>query len=119
MSTAAPKPTSGRTSGRAVLANRNFAIYFWSATISNAGSFMQGITVPFMLYKLTKSNSWVGFGSMAALLPSLVVSPISGTLSDRFSRRVVLYWANVLQLVSAILLTGFSVAGMLSPWLNR
>jgi MFS family permease len=117
MSAPAPTRTSGRASGRAVLANRNFAIYFWSATISNAGSFMQGITVPFLLYQLTKSNSWVGFGSVAALIPSLIVSPLSGTLADRFSRRVVLYWANVLQLVSAIVLTICSVAGVLSPWL--
>ena len=37
----APAPT--RTSGRAVLANRNFAIYFWSATISNAEEFGEWI----------------------------------------------------------------------------
>ena len=111
----APAPT--RTSGRAVLANRNFAVYFWSATISNAGSFMQGITVPFTLYELTKSNSWVGFGSVAALIPSLLVSPVSGTLSDRFSRREVLLWANALQLVSAIMLTICALADVLSPWL--
>ena len=83
MTTATPT----RTTGRAVLANRNFAIYFWCATVSNAGSFMQGITVPFTLYELTKSNSWVGFGSVAALIPSLLISPVSGTLSVRFSRR--------------------------------
>jgi MFS family permease len=109
--------TPPRTSGRAVLANRNFAIYFWSATISNAGSFMQGITVPFTLYELTKSNSWVGFGSVAALIPSLLVSPVSGTLSDRFSRRLVLLWANVLQLISAIALAICAASGVLSPWL--
>lgn len=113
MTAAAPT----RTSGRAVLANRNFAIYFWSATISNAGSFMQGITVPFTLYELTKSNSWVGFGSVAALIPSLLVSPVSGTLSDRFSRREVLLWANALQLISAIMLTLCALADVLSPWL--
>lgn len=113
MTTTAPPSTSGR----AVLANRNFAIYFWSAMVSNAGSFMQNITVPFTLYELTGSNSWVGFGSMAALLPSLLVSPVSGTLSDRFSRKTVLMWANLIQLFSALILISISATGNLSPWL--
>ena len=113
MTTATPT----RTTGRAVLANRDFAIYFWSATISNAGSFMQGLTVPFTLYQLTGSNSWVGFGSVAALIPSLLISPVSGTLSDRFSRRLVLLWANVIQLVAAIALTLFAASDALTPWL--
>lgn len=106
-----------RTSGRAVLADRNFAIYFWSTMISNAGSFMQGTTVPFVLYEMTKSNSWVGFGSVGALIPSLLVSPLSGTLADRFSRREVLIWANALQFVVAIALALLSAAGDLTPWL--
>ncbi len=113
MTTATPT----RTTGRAVLANRDFAIYFWCATVSNAGSFMQGITVPFTLYELTKSNSWVGFGSVAALIPSLLISPVSGTLSDRFSRRLVLMWANVIQLLSALVLVYFAASDALTPWL--
>ena len=113
MTTAAPP----RASGRDVLRERNFAIYFWSTAISNAGSFMQGITVPFTLYELTRSNSWVGFGSVGAMIPSLLVSPLSGTIADRFSRRMVLLWANVVQLVAAALLTVCAVADALSPWL--
>ena len=113
MTTATPQ----RSSGRALMADRNFAIYFWSTMISNAGSFMQGITVPFTLYELTRSNSWVGFGSIGALVPSLLVSPISGTLADRFSRRKVLMWANIVQLVTAIVLALLSVSDLLTPWL--
>jgi len=113
MSSVAPP----RARGREVLRERNFAIYFWSTAISNAGSFMQGITVPFTLYELTRSNSWVGFGSVGAMIPSLLVSPLSGTIADRFSRRMVLLWANVVQLVAAALLTVCALADALSPWL--
>ncbi len=108
---------SPRARGREVLRDRNFAIYFWSTAVSNAGSFMQGITVPFTLYELTHSNSWVGFGSVGAMIPSLAVSPLSGTLADRFSRRMVLLWANVVQLVAAAVLTAYALADALSPWL--
>lgn len=112
-----PTDAPPRSSGRAVLAERNFAIYFWSTMISNAGSFMQGITVPFTLYELTKSNSWVGFGSVGAMIPSLLVGPVAGTIADRFSRRLVLIWANIVQLVAAAVLTAFAAADALSPWL--
>jgi MFS family permease len=112
-----PSVAPPRARGREVLRERNFAIYFWSTAISNAGSFMQGITVPFTLYELTRSNSWVGFGSVGAMIPSLLVSPLSGTIADRFSRRMVLLWANVVQLVAAALLTACALADALSPWL--
>lgn len=106
-----------RTTGRAIFADRNFSLYFWSTMISNAGSFMQGITVPFTLYELTKSNSWVGFGSVGAMIPSLLVSPLSGTVADRFSRRLVLIWANVVQVIASAVLMFCSAAGALTPWL--
>ena len=40
-----------------------------------------------LVYRLTDSNACVGFVTMAALLPSLVVTPVSGLLADRFDRR--------------------------------
>lgn len=40
-----------------------------------------------LVYDLTGSNAWVGFVTMSALMPSLVVTPLSGYLADRFDRR--------------------------------
>jgi hypothetical protein len=38
-----------------------------------------------LVYELTNSNAWVGFVTMAAHLPSLVVTPFAGFLADRLS----------------------------------
>ena len=35
-----------------------------------------------LVYNLTQSNAWVGFVTMAAQLPSLVVTPFAGFLAD-------------------------------------
>lgn len=43
-----------------------------------------------LVYELTKSNAWVGLVTMAAHLPSLVVTPFAGFLADRFERRTLL-----------------------------
>lgn len=104
-----------RATGRDLLRNRSFAVYMVTACISNAGSFMQAVSVPFVLYDLTESNTWVGVGTVSWMLPSLLVTPLSGTISDRFDRRTVLLWSNVLQFVSAMGLFGLAVADALTP----
>jgi MFS family permease len=43
-----------------------------------------------LVYELTQSNAWVGLVTMAAHLPSLVVTPLAGFLADRFERRSLL-----------------------------
>ena len=40
-----------------------------------------------LVFELTHSNAWVGFVTMAAHLPSLIITPFAGFLADRFERR--------------------------------
>ena len=100
---------------RAVLRNRNFVLYLVSAVISNAGSFMQGLSVPFVLRDLTDSNTWVGIGAFAWMVPSLLMGPAAGIVSDRFDRRLVLLWSSVVQLVGALGLFALALADELTP----
>src|SRR5690554_660857 len=103
-------------SGRSVIANRSFLIYVIAAVISNAGAFMQSISVPFVLRDLTGSNTWIGVGTMAWMVPSLLVGPMSGIASDRFDRRRVLQCAIVVQTIGASGLFTLAVTDRLSPW---
>jgi MFS family permease len=106
-----------RSSGRHVLrANRDFTIYLVAAIVSNAGSFMQGLSVAFVLHDLTDSNTWVGVGTFAWMIPSLLMGPPSGIVSDRNDRRVVLIWSNVVQLVAAVALWLLAATDHLAPW---
>jgi MFS family permease len=101
--------------GRAVLRNRNFVVYLVAAVISNAGSFMQSLSVPFVLRDLTGANTWVGIGVVAWMVPSLLVGPAAGIVSDRFDRRLVLLWSNVVQLVGALGLLALAMTDQLTP----
>jgi MFS family permease len=56
------------------------------------------------VYELTHSNAWVGFVTMAAHLPSLVITPLAGFLADRFERRGLLALTYSLNLGSNLLL---------------
>jgi MFS family permease len=112
----ASKLSRAPVSGRDVLRNRPFTIYLVAAVISNAGSFMQSLSVPFVLHDLTGSNTWVGVGTFAWMVPSLLMGPPSGIVSDRSDRRTVLLWSNVVQLVAALGLFALAVTGDLTPW---
>jgi MFS family permease len=57
-----------------------------------------------LVYDLTQSNAWVGLVTMAAHLPSLVVTPLAGFLADRFERRNLLALTFSLNLGANLLL---------------
>jgi MFS family permease len=112
----AAEAIGGPVTGRDVLRNRGFTTYLAAAVISNAGSFMQGISVAFVLHDLTDSNTWVGIGTVAWMVPSLLMGPPSGIVSDRQDRRRVLIWANLVQLVAALGLWTLAATDQLAPW---
>lgn len=98
------------------LRHRDFALFWSAALVSNSGSWMQNVTVPFVLYETTRSTAWVGFGGFAQFLPAFLLGPLGGVLADRFPRRLVTLAANVIGIVAA---TGLALAwhdGSASPW---
>jgi MFS family permease len=108
--------TGNAATARDVLRDVNFTTYFLASLVSNSGTFMQTIGVPFVLYDLTGSNTWVGASVFASLVPSLLVGPLAGIAADRISRRVVLLWANGVQAVAAVALWFLAVHDALTPW---
>lgn len=87
-----------------------------AAFVSNAGTFMQSIGVPFVMYDLTHRNAWVGASVFAGMVPSLLMSPLAGTLSDRVSRRRLLFSSNVVQLLAAVGLWVLAITDEITPW---
>ena len=101
---------------RDLLRERSFAIYFTASFVSNTGTFMQSLGVPFVLFRLTGSNTWVGAGVLANWAASLLVTPAAGLISDRLNRRVILMWSNAVQLVAAGGLWLLAQHNALTPW---
>jgi len=67
-----------------------------------------------LVYQLSQSNAWVGFVTMAALLPSLVITPLSGFLADRFDRRRLLAATYGLNLAHNLVLAVLVLAGQIT-----
>jgi MFS family permease len=91
--------------------------YFWcAALVSNAGSWLSNLTVPYVLFALTHSAFWVGLAALAQFLPSVAMAPYGGALADRHERRRVLLVTQSGLAVSAIALWAMWAGGGRSPY---
>ena len=95
---------------------RSLACFVVGAAISNAGSFMQSTAVPFVLYRITGSNAWVGAGVFASLAFSVVVGLFAGLAIDHYNQKQVLIVSQIVQMVAALALLALTAADALSPW---
>ncbi len=99
----------------AAMHHRDFSLFFSAALLSNTGTWMQTITVPYVLDQLTHSTVWVGVGAFCTFFPSTVVGPVAGSLADRYSRRTVLLCSQVVMMLSALALWAVWVSGAATP----
>jgi MFS family permease len=100
----ASAPTEERAGALAAFRSREFVRFFGAGAISNTGTWMQSITVPFVIDQLTHSTALVGVSAFCAYFPATIVAPLAGSLADRYDRRAVLIWAQVLQAAVAVAL---------------
>lgn len=107
-------PGGWRRAG-AALGYRDYRLFWIGAGISGIGSWMQNITVPYVLFQLTGSGFWVGMAVVAQVLPSILLNPISGSLADRFSHRNQLRLAQAVAGLATFALAGLWAGGLRSP----
>jgi len=98
-----------------VLRHRDYALFWGAALVSNTGTWMQSIAAPYVLYQMTRSTAWLGIGAFMAFFPALLVSPLAGSLADRFPRKTILLWTQAAMMVTAFALFGVYVAGLATP----
>src|SRR5690606_6286312 len=86
----APPRRPGLRSAARALRYRNFRLFWFGAVLSNSGTWVQNVTVPFVVYGLTGSAKWLSAAAFAQLVPMALLSPVGGVVADRFDRRRVL-----------------------------
>ncbi|MFF4148085.1 MFS transporter [Streptomyces sp. NPDC001698] len=67
----------------------------WSSTIVTAvGSQLTAVAVPKQIYDITGSSAWVGYASLAGLVPMVVFALWGGAVADTMDRRKLLLITN-------------------------
>ncbi len=111
-SVAASRP---RGAAIAALRHRNFAIFWTGALVSNIGTWIQTVTVPYVLYTTTGNATWVGVAGFCQFIPGVLMGPWAGAIADRFDRRRVLITTQTALSFFALGLWVMWEAGVRSP----
>lgn len=80
---------------------RNYRLFFMGQGISLVGTWMQQIAMSWLVYRLTDSVFLLGMVSFANQIPSFLLGPFAGVISDRFNRHRVLLVTQFLFLLEA------------------
>lgn len=76
----------------------------WTSTIVTAvGSQLTAVAVPKQIYDITGSSAWVGYASLAGLLPLMVFALWGGAIADSMDRRKLLLVTNTGIAVTSLL----------------
>jgi MFS family permease len=95
---------------------RNYRLFFAGQSVSLIGTWMQRIAMPWLVYHLTGSAFLLGVVSFAGQIPTFLIAPFAGVLTDRFSRYRVLLVTQIVSLLQALTLAILALAGDLQIW---
>ncbi|MEU3856760.1 MFS transporter [Streptomyces sp. NPDC028722] len=85
----------------------------WSSTIVTAvGSQLTAVAVPKQIYDITHSSAWVGYASLAGLLPMVAFALWGGAVADTVDRRKLLLVTNTGIAVTSLLFWAQAVTGL-------
>ncbi|MBS2010580.1 MAG: MFS transporter [Cyanobacteria bacterium SZAS TMP-1] len=87
------------------LSDRNFRVYNLGMFLSNVGTWMQGVALSWLVYRLTGSAAALGLISFASNIPLLLLTFVGGMAADRYDKRKVLFITQILAMLQAIVLT--------------
>jgi MFS family permease len=112
---AAPPPWRGPYAFRA-FRHRNYTLLYFGQLISLTGTWMQGLSLPYLVFTLTGSKLLLGIVAAAAMLPSLIITLPSGVIADRFSKRRIVIITQTLLLIQALTLAALTFTHTIQVW---
>lgn len=111
----APEGPRGLAHGLRALRHDNYRRFWLGALVSNSGTWLQNLTVPYVLLEITDAAAWVGVAAFAGIFPGMVLGPVAGNIADRFDRRKVLILGQFAAALAAAVLCVAWVWGVRSP----
>ena len=94
--------------------NKNFRNFWFGQVVSQIGDRIHTLAVIWLVYSWTRSGTALGLVLIAATLPSVVISPWAGAVSDRMSRKQIAIACDVVRSVLVIILAGVAYYGLLN-----
>jgi MFS family permease len=100
--------------GFAALGTRNFRLYWIGQAISRIGTWMQQISLPWLVLVLGGSPLQLGIVASLEFLPALVLAPFGGVFVDRLDKRRTILVTQTAATAQVVVLFGLTVTGNVS-----
>jgi len=95
---------------------RNFRLFFGGQSISLIGTWIQRIAIPWLVYDQTNSVFMLGLVGFVGQLPTFILSPFAGVISDRLNRYHLLIATQILSMIQASVLAILVLNGHIQIW---
>ena len=65
---------------------RNYRLFFGGQSLSLIGTWIQRIALPWLVYRLTGSAFLLGIVGFAGQIPTFLLAPFAGVLTDKWKK---------------------------------
>ena len=91
-------------------------MFFYGQSISLIGTWIQRITTPWLVYHLTDSVFLLGLVGFAGQIPTFLIAPFAGVLTDRWNRYHLLVITQIAAMIQAFILAFLYLNGTIQIW---
>ena len=107
----------GLKRGFAALGVRNYRLYWSGQVVSLIGTWMQQVSLPWLVLVLGGSPLQLGFVAVLQFGPAMVLAPFGGVLADRIDKRRALIWTQIAASCQAFILFLLTATGVVEIWM--
>src|SRR4030088_2896100 len=100
----------------AVMREGPFRHYSHGSAISDTGTWMQVMAQGWVMSSLTNRGFLLGLAAAAAGVPTILLAMKGGEAADRYDKRKILIWTQVVQIVLALVLGFLVFTGQIQIW---
>jgi MFS family permease len=105
-------PLGGLKRGFGALGIRNYRLYWTGQVVSLIGTWMQQVSLPWLVLALGGSPIQLGFVAVLQFGPAMVLAPFGGVLADRIEKRHALIGTQVAACLQALVLFVLTATGV-------
>ena len=110
-------PKGGLKRGFAALGIRNYRLYWLGQVVSLIGTWMQQVSLPWLVLALGGSPIQLGFVAVLQFGPAMVLAPFGGVVADRIDKRHALMATQVAASAQAFILFLLTATGVVEIWM--
>lgn len=97
-------------------ASRNYRLFFSGQSISLIGTWTQQVAISWLVYRVTGSTLLLGVVAFTNQIPTLFLGPLAGVVADRWERKRLLIWTQILSMLQALILAALVLTGAIQTW---